>query len=162
LQADALQAVQDAQQCNNDNCSLTDALKSMFKRMFTSATIGYTLILGACIGLGVLYFILRYFIGGTLGGVLRQIFGRCRECLCTKAKAQTEDKSDAALKTTFREMEKLMQQHKIITSYSARKNPRYGRFVRSLDQQGAIKAGEEPAQEEDAFYEADAFFLTDM
>lgn len=118
--------------------------------------------MGSCIGLAVLYFILRYFVGSTLGACLQGCFGCCKERVGKKSTAQTEDESDLALRTTFREMEKSMKQHKIITSYNARCNPRYARFVRSLDEQGAKHHGGEVAQEEDTFYEADALFLTDM
>jgi len=135
-------------------------LSTMLKRYVTEATFGYACILALCVGMGVLLFVVKYLLGGTLGSVLKFMCG----CLCDKKEAQVEDDSDPALATTYRAMAKLMKKHKMVSSYNPSKNPAYAKFVRALDDRGKGVAGRdsELAQEDDPYYQADGVFLADM
>jgi hypothetical protein len=147
-----------------DETSTEHKWKTVANRFFTTATIGYTVILLLCVVIGFLYFFTRYCLGSTLGSLLRY----CCGCFCDVQTAQTEDASDPALKTTFRTMEKSMKKHKIVTSYDPRYNPQYAGFVMAMDERGAdCKKASRPfipsvSQAPDAFYKADGRFLADM
>ncbi len=110
---------------------MSPLVSTILKRLFTSATFGYTLILLAMIAFGVLYFVSRYILGSTIGAMFSCCVGGCREQMKGGGLHVTglEDESDLALRTTFKGIKASLKRHKIITSYNPRFNPNYSKYA---------------------------------